>query len=193
MPTSRPFRLIAGYCIILGSFLLWDIPTSLVIQKLRKADVVIHHVAMAIVAYVYGKRIPVHYVLYYFGVSELSSIPLLFYDQWTQSCNTLKEIGDAEGDERIQRFAKQRDFFQIVAAVAFTLVRAVSFTKVSVCNFLPDGWAALPTASKVGMAGVLKFSMTACVGFTALQLYWFSTIVRMACSGERENITQATL
>ena len=66
---------------LLGALLAWDIPTCLAVPRLRKPDVLGHHVAMAATALVGCTALPTHYGLYYMGVVELSSIPLTIYDQ----------------------------------------------------------------------------------------------------------------
>eukprot|EP00593_Proboscia_inermis_P004586 CAMPEP_0171320744 /NCGR_PEP_ID=MMETSP0816-20121228/106730_1 /TAXON_ID=420281 /ORGANISM="Proboscia inermis, Strain CCAP1064/1" /LENGTH=213 /DNA_ID=CAMNT_0011817949 /DNA_START=309 /DNA_END=950 /DNA_ORIENTATION=+ len=165
--------------VILGIFIGWDIPTTLSIPKLRKWDVIIHHVCMAIVAY-YGTITPMLYVLYYFGVVELSSIPLVIHDQLDHACTTSEKVSP--------RLEKWTNGMKIVAALSFTAVRAFHFTKVTLFNFLPDVRFALRNWSLD--AGVSRFFLqgigVASLGFTTLQLYWFSLIVRSVLGGEEE-------
>lgn len=174
--------------VIAGMFVIWDIPTSLIIRKLRKPDVIIHHVVMAIVASVGASVIPMRYMLYYFGVAELSSIPLLVYDQLTYNCEIVaKSQGEEgnDGDNAIAMMDQWRDRAKIVAAVAFTLVRAFHFTKVTAMNFIPDVLSILPTTTTtVGMNRILKSLIVASVGFALLQLYWFSLIVCVILGGQ---------
>jgi hypothetical protein len=174
-----------AWCVICGMFVAWDIPASLLISKLRKPDVIVHHVVMAIVACVGATVVPMRYVLYYFGVAELSSIPLLVYDQLSYNCEIVqnsRQEGESD-DDKANALERWRDRTKIIAAVAFTLVRAFHFTKVTVMNFIPDVLSVLPTTTAVGTRRILKLLIFASVGFASLQLYWFSLIVRVMLGG----------
>lgn len=166
--------------IICGMFVIWDIPTSLMIQKLRKPDVIVHHVAMAILAYFGAAYLPMYYLFYFFGISELSSIPLVVYDQLTQDFDAAAgSLSNPDDNVR-----KLRDRFQLIAAMSFTLVRAISFPIVSLFKFLPDVRSVLllSTTAKISRQTrlLLKGLSIANISFTILQLYWFSLIVRVA-------------
>jgi hypothetical protein len=174
--------------VITGMFVAWDIPTSLLIPKLRKPDVIIHHVLMAIVACMGATVMPMRYMLYYFGVAELSSIPLLVYDQLSFNCEIAanpREEGD-NNDDNGNALERWRDRAQIIAAVAFTLVRAFHFTKVTAMNFIPDVLSILPTTTAVGTSRILKSLIVVSVGFASLQLYWFSLMVRVMLGGGKK-------
>jgi hypothetical protein len=90
---------------------------------------------------------------------------------------------DDDDDEANAALERQRDRAKMVAAIAFTLVRAFHFTKVTVMNFIPDVLSALPTTTAVGTSRILKSLIFASVGFASLQLYWFSLIVRVILGG----------
>jgi hypothetical protein len=162
--------------VIVGMFAMWDIPVSIAVPQLRKPDVIVHHIVMTIVAWVGAVTLPMHYLFFYLGISELSSIPLLFYDFYEQLVVSVNE----------SRFTVLRDRFKIVAALCFTLIRAYYFTKVTLMQFVPDVWFVLPTATR-SVVNALRFGMIASIGFTALQLYWFSKIVRVIVLGENED------
>lgn len=156
--------------VITGMFVAWDIPTSLLIPKLCKPDVIIHHVVMAIVAGVGATAVPMRYMLYYFGVAELSSIPLLVYDQLSYNCEIVAKSraeGGSDGDNA-NALDQWRDRAKLIAAVAFTLVRAFHFTMVTVMNFIPDVLSILPTTTAVGTNRILKSLVVASVGFASL-------------------------
>ena len=61
---------------LLGNLVLSDLPLAAMVRELRKPDMVIHHIAMAIVCLSAATYTPFHYCLFYLGVAELSSIPL---------------------------------------------------------------------------------------------------------------------
>ena len=52
---------------LLGALVAWDIPTCLAVPRLRKPDVLVHHLAMAATALVGSVYLPTHYGLYYMG------------------------------------------------------------------------------------------------------------------------------
>ena len=170
--------------IITGMFLCWDIPTSIVIQKLRKPDMIVHHICTAVCAYVGAVAAPMHYLFYYLGVIEISSLPLLIYGQLSQNVNICTEVGDLERRDKLQTL---QDKVETIAAISFTLVRVYSFTKVTLFNFIPDNLTVLPTAAAAGFARVLRFLVVASIGFTALQLYWFSTMLRVLFGKKDDN------
>jgi hypothetical protein len=152
--------------VVTGIFVFWDVPFSILIPDLRKPDVIIHHIAMTVVAAVAAYRLPMYYVFFYLGISEISSIPLLIYDQLSLLIQKL-DIGN--NDTNLEKW---RDRFQGVAGASFIWIRAILFTKVTMWNFVPDVLSILPAGGKA-----LQFAMYACIGFTVLQLYWFSRIL----------------
>lgn len=88
--------------IIVGSFLFWDIPYSIMISKLRKLDVIVHHIVMLIIAIFGSIVLPTPYILYYFGIAELSSIPLIIYD-------TIVNINDNDDDDHTEEGKKENE------------------------------------------------------------------------------------
>jgi hypothetical protein len=167
--------------IVTGFILFWDVPVSLAIPALRKPDVIVHHVVMAAVAYVGAAYLPMYYLFFYLGVSEISSIPVIIYDQ----LNTLSTEVDGSSltgsENQNVRMIALRDQVQIVAVIAFTLIRAILFTMVTVLQFVPDVLSVLPTGGNA-----LKFGGVASLGFTVLQLFWFSKMVRVMLNGKED-------
>lgn len=185
--------------IVTGMLLLWDLPTSIFLRSLRKIDVLIHHIIMAITSFFAATAIPMYYVYFYFGVSEISSIPLLLYDQlcvWTKDSATVQlddasidnEIEDGQSDvtlngvKNVSSLTQWRDRIQIVTAIAFTFIRAILFTHVTVRHFIPDTISILKNANSFMVRPVqvqaLRFALYASIGFTSLQLYWFSQMLQ---------------
>jgi len=184
--------------VLAGALALWDVPTSLAVRALRKPDVVLHHVVMAVTAGLGATQLPMPFLYFYLGVSELSSIPLLVYDQlvqWTtnkQTTATTASDGDVtDTSVHNNRLVRLRDTAQGVAAVAFTAVRAVLFPWVTLRHFLPSVWQVLQQqhafAITATTAHVLRFATVASAGFTVLQLYWFSKMVRVVVFGDEAN------
>lgn len=162
--------------VVWGMLTLWDLPTSLILPSLRrKPDVIGHHIVMTLIAYTAAIQLPLHCVYFYLGVSELSSVPLLVYDQF--DVLTKNNNNSWTNDANLQRRLLQwRDFFQIAAAVSFTVVRALLFPVVTLFQFVPD---VLRYQGPPNVVQLLRWTVVASLGFTALQLYWFSKMVRV--------------
>jgi len=73
--TSDSARFLAAT--LLGALVAWDIPTSLAVPRLRKPDVLVHHLAMAATALVGSVYLPTHYGLYYMGCPATTHAPLV--------------------------------------------------------------------------------------------------------------------
>ena len=180
--------------IVTGLLLVWDLPTSLCVRSLRKIDVLIHHIIMTITSYFAATIIPMYYVYFYFGVSEISSIPLLLYDQlcvWTNTNATTSEFNDGSDvvheidREQNSTLIQWRDRIQMVAAITFTIIRAILFTYVTLRHFIPDTLSILSSVKTTASLMVrpqqiqaLRFALYAVIGFTTLQLYWFSQMLQ---------------
>jgi hypothetical protein len=175
---------------LLGMLVAWDIPTSLAVSRLRKPDILTHHVAMAAVALVGATALPTHYGLYYMGVAELSSVPLTFYDQCEKSAEICTKSGD---EERARKLRMLRDGARAVAAVAFILVRAFDFSRVTLSRFVPDALAVLKSTSTAAcFRRPILFMLVSSVAFVGLQLYWLSLFVRVSLAEKkREAAKQA--
>ena len=164
--------------VVFGCFALWDIPTSLRVKALRKPDVMVHHGVMMVLAGLGCTVLPMHYILYYFGVVELSSIPLIAYDQVVHWMEHSKSKESSENTKTKSSLEPIQGALGIIAALAFTSIRVISFTKVTLTNFLPDCRTALATALLSSQQKwTIRFLMLACGGFTFLQWYWFSKMV----------------
>lgn len=181
-----PSRWLAA--VIAGMFCVWDVPTSLWVKKLRKPDVIIHHVVMAAVAWTGAISLPMHYLFFYLGISEISSIPIVMYDQLSVMTETDEnEEGQSEKTNEgasMGKLAKLRDQLQPVAALSFTWIRAFMFTKITLTSFVPDVLEVLPTSG--ALSGPLTFGMVSSIGFTGLQLYWFSKMLRVIFPGDEK-------
>jgi len=166
--------------IILGTFAMWDIPTSLRVQSLRKWDVIIHHIVMMVIAFAGSTILPMHYILYYFGVAEISSIPLVAYDQVQE---WKKETKSNHNNLQFLELA-----LGAITVIFFTWIRAISFPMVTVTRFLPDCWTVLSSPSLLVATAHLRWSirllMAGSICFTALQLVWFSGMVKLIFSKE---------
>lgn len=156
--------------VLAGELVLWDIPCGLLIPQLRKVDSLLHHVAMALVAYTVLASIPSYYALYYLGAIELSSIPLQLNDYCRLNQAAVR------GPHAMPFLAKLNEMNHLLTAVLFVGVRLISFTYVSFTGAMPDTLHALAT---LGTSEAdqrrrvpLQVYVVTLTFFQALQLYW---------------------
>jgi len=184
--SSDSVRLLAA--VLLGELLLWDLPTALFVPKLRRPDMIIHHVAMAVVAALVAYY-PVFYGAYYLGFIELTTLPLTAnellaatYDAAeSEKLATPSVATNGEHsalDARLLQLGKWRDATQIVAAVSFVLVRGFDFTRVTTTDFIPEALAVIPTLESPDAAATLYAMVGFTVAFNLLQLYWLVLLVK---------------
>ena len=55
---------------VLGELVLWDLPCAIWVRKLRKPDMLLHHVGMAAVALNAMSYAPIFYGVFYLGLIE---------------------------------------------------------------------------------------------------------------------------
>ncbi|GMH80672.1 hypothetical protein TrST_g6046 [Triparma strigata] len=163
---------------VLAGVMLWDVPTSYCVPGLRSFDILLHHFLLFFISFLAANKLPSYWCYFYFGVVELVSPPLSVYDQMEREV----EIAEECKHSKLQKLKEIRDFWKVAAALAFTVTRAVLFTFVTWFRFLPQCLSALPLATSVE-ANVIKFMMFMVVGFSGLQLWWFSLLVREAVKG----------
>lgn len=153
--------------VVCGMLLLWDLPTSFRVPKLRNNPIsLIHHFIMALLAFMGANFLPMKYAFYYFGITELSSIPLVIYDQLDFQCDAIlaaqgenDEVADSnvivpaaqqntienkdqnqenESHHQLEILEINKGIMTIITAIAFTLVRVYSFSKMTLSHFIPD-------------------------------------------------------
>jgi hypothetical protein len=157
------------------------------VEELRNYDVIAHHVFMLILSIIGVTVLSMHYTLYYFGVSELSSIPLVAYEQVkilnaftsTAASSSSSSTTTTQGNVASMRL---ETVLGVVTALSFTVVRAIHFPIVTLHNFLPDCWKLVPSTTGM-LSYIISFFMVGSIGFTLLQLYWFSGLVRTIFGG----------
>lgn len=149
---------------IVLAIMLWDIPVTILTPKLRNTPMMIHHVAMVVTAalslgvWSNGTQLFGYYAPFYFGVTEVSTLPLVTMDL----CKSKNLVAPS--------------WVGPLFAFLFLTVRAVYFPIVSVTQVLPD---ILDVAAKQGIyPRVLYFMALLNVLFTILQLYWGSLVVQ---------------
>lgn len=159
-----------------GVIALWDIPTCFAIRELRKPSFLIHHFAMAAVAYC-GLLLPSYHAFFFLGVVEASSIPLSIYEGLERAYDIASE-SDECAPERCERLMGLRDGFQTIATFMFMFMRLYLFTRVTFFGFWPDARSVLPSMAAGARKSTVRFLMAASASFVALQFFWFSQIIQ---------------
>lgn len=150
--------------VVVGELVLWDIPCALIVPSLQDPLMLGHHVVMAAVAYVSAFHIPSAYCLFFFGVVELSSIPLAIVDFFHPQKGLPKLL------EEYSILRTVNEISRITFALLFMVVRAVYFPRIVIFHLLPDVFTVW---SKVTVEKVpLIVIVVSAVGLTILQLYW---------------------
>lgn len=151
------------FCDYVLGIMSWDIPITILTPNLRSWPMMIHHVAMVITAALSlgiwsdGKELFGYYAPFFFGVTEISTLPLVAMD-------LLESKGLASPT-----------WLGLSFAVLFLSVRALYFPFVSVTRVLPD---IRQLTSKDIYPKPLHAMAVLNVLFTLLQLHWGSLIVQ---------------
>lgn len=148
--------------VVIG-IMMWDIPVTAITPKLRNLPMMIHHIAMvataalSLGAWSGGTPLFGYYAPFFFGVTEISTIPLVVMD--------LLKNSDTPSPE----------WLGPLFALLFLSVRALYFPYVSITRVLPD-------THKVASKGIYRKALCAMalfnVLFTVLQLYWGALVVQ---------------
>lgn len=136
-----------------------------------------HHVVMALVAYVGAFHLPSSYCLFFFGLVELSSIPLAVVDFFHP------QKGLPQLLEHSAVLRALNDQARVVFALLFLLVRALYFPYVVGGCLLPDVGAVWGQHERLGQLltdrqGSLAVIVVSAVCMTLLQLYWAVLIAK---------------
>lgn len=168
--------------VLFGELLLWDIPCAIWIKKLRRPDLLAHHIGLAVgPALVAMRFLPLFYYAWFIGFSEASSVFLAGNDFFAELHDAVQKT-DGESSSRLPGLAQKRDAFQIGAALTFVAVRVCGWAWL-VWLLFRDTLAVLPLAVSVGTRTLLRLQLGMAAGFYALQLYWFSKLVAYARGG----------
>lgn len=155
---------------------LWDIATCFAVAELRKPSFLIHHFAMAAVAFC-GLLLPSWYAFFFLGVVELSSIPLCIYEGLARAYDIASSEDECAPD-RCEQLMKVRDGLQGIATLLFVVVRLYLFTKVTFFDFWPDARSVLPSMGAGAAKSTVRFLMVSSASFVALQFFWFGQIIQ---------------
>lgn len=172
--------------IVMVIMLFWDIPTGLLTPSLREPAMVAHHVAMFLTAtlalgvFSGGHPLLGYYAAYYFGVIEISSVPLILVDLFHPKRKAWFKYLKNNAPPALHTF---NEINRVCFAVLFLLVRAISFPYVSFVSVIPDivQVASLPLEERRGVSAVPLYAMAILnLFFSCLQFYWGTLVLRQA-------------
>jgi len=160
--------------VLFGQLVLWDLPTAAFIKRLRRPDLILHHVGLALVAFIAMRFMPLFYYSWFIGLSEASTLPLAANDLFDELHRNVEE-SDANSP-RLPGLASWRDYCQYAASASFVLVRVLGWAWVVFLLFR-DTLAVLPSAASIGVRGLLRLQLGFAAAFYALQLFWLKKLV----------------
>ena len=104
---------------IFGELVMWDLPCAIWIKALRRPDSIIHHFAMAAVAFNAAWLAPVFYGVFYLGLIEFSTIPLNIHEYFAHAVRAAERnvIPSSASRANIARFRRLRDGWQVWIAL----------------------------------------------------------------------------
>jgi hypothetical protein len=163
--------------LVMGGMLLWDIPSGFLADGMGDPVMHAHHVGMLIVAAITlgvfsSQPLGSCYAPFFFGVIELSSIPLAIVDVFHP-----KQAAWHDYHLTSNVLATLNEISRILFALLYILVRAIYFPYVALTQVLPDFLSASTKASQAdapAMWAIIFLSLL----FTGLQMYWGSLVVR---------------
>jgi hypothetical protein len=157
------------------AYQIWNAVFTLVTPEIFTAEMVAHHSVTALLAYFALNPYLQYYALFYFGLFELSNIPLTFVDFF----------------DRFQYFAEKyprlNEFCRVSFAVAFILLRLIAWPIVS-----KDFWVGSITHLMNGnghSAIVIVFFLLANVFLTLLQFYFGWLILCQILKEDKQSLS----
>jgi TLC domain len=170
---------------VLGMMFFWDIPTGLCTPPLRELPMVLHHIGMfataAIAMGILSDGVPIlgYYAPFYFGLIEISSLPLIVVDIFHPKHKAWNQY--LTSNERPWWIMKINELSRLIFAFSFLLLRTIAFPYVSIAGVLADviHVTSLPLNQRNGVPNLPLYIMAFLnVLFSCLQLYWGSLLIR---------------
>jgi hypothetical protein len=170
---------------VLGMMFFWDIPTGLCTPALREIPMILHHIGMFLTAAIsmgllsHGIPILGYYAPFYFGLIEISSIPLIIVDIYHPKHKAWNMYLNSQ--ERSGWVMKLNDIARPLFALLFLLVRMIAFPYVSVMGVLRDVLyvTSLPLDQRNQVPNLPLYILAFLnVAFSCLQLYWGTLLIR---------------
>jgi TLC domain len=170
---------------VLGMMFFWDIPTGLCTSALRDLPMVLHHIGMFTTAAIsmgalsHGIPIFGFYAPFYFGLIEISSLPLIAVDIFHPKHKAWNAY--LTSSERPRWVMKLNEISRPLFAFLFIVLRTIAFPYVSVMGVLKDVIyvTSLPLDQRNNVPNLPLYIMAFLnVSFSCLQLYWGTLLVR---------------
>ncbi|CAM9402608.1 unnamed protein product [Pylaiella littoralis] len=149
------------------AFQFYDLLATVFVARLCKAEMVVHHTLATLMAYFLMRDCYVHYyAIFFLGISEVSSVPLVFVDLF-------KYFPDFAA-----RFPDANHMLRISFALVFLVVR-VFYWPIIAGRHLWDTFRSVQ-AGTVHNVGVVSFFTVCNLTLTLMQWYWGYLIIRAA-------------
>jgi TLC domain len=170
---------------VVGMMFFWDIPTGLCTPALRELPMILHHIGMFSTAAISmgalsnGTPIFGYYAPFYFGVIEISSVPLIIVDLFHPKHKAWNTY--LKSNERSRWIVMMNDVSRPLFAFLFVLVRMIAFPYISVMGVLRDVMyvTSLPLEERNNVPSLPMYIIAFLnVFFSCLQLYWGTLIIR---------------
>ena len=169
---------------VLGMMAFWDIPTGLSVPTLCDTAMLFHHFGMFGTAALGlgilsdGRPILGYYAPFYFGLIELSSLPLIVVDLFHPRHKAWYAY--LQSDEAPSLLKPLNEVARIVFAICFLGMRTFYFPYVSLLFVLPDVWTVTSLQSEEDNIPSLALYVMAMFNilFSLLQLYWGGLVIR---------------
>lgn len=155
-------------------FQIYDLVATGLEPSLRKLEHLAHHMATlltALTAASSGGPFFCFYAVFFFGFTELSSVPLAFVDLFRQFPTLAKQLPAAN------------EMSRTVFAVSFLVIRVVCFPYVMIARFWPDLVDAWSTSGIRCSMPAYCWMFFSSVFLTLLQLFWGYKILRVVLKG----------
>ena len=165
---------------VFGMMFFWDLPTSLLSKELRDVPMVLHHVGMVLVSAVAmgvlsdGRPLLGYYAPFFFGLIEVSSVPLVLVDMFHPKHKEWSAYLQSEASPFLHQM---NETCRIVFAASFLALRALYFPFETVMGVVPDLMAYRRSGTDMPTLPLDILVVTNLL-FSMLQLYWGFLIVR---------------
>mmetsp|Transcript_14083 Transcript_14083/g.20582 ORF Transcript_14083/g.20582 Transcript_14083/m.20582 type:complete len:281 (-) Transcript_14083:363-1205(-) len=169
--------------IVVGMQLIWDTPLCLITPALFEPLMVAHHIGMfltaAQLAGSFSRSVGSYHALFYLGVIEISSIPLVFVDVFHPKHKPWFEYLKKKGPSSLLHSLNEA--CRVAFALSFIVVRGILFPYEVFTSCVPDIFytISLPEEERDGATLLSLYTvLTTSVSFTFLQMYWATLVAR---------------
>lgn len=155
-------------------FQVYDLAATALEPSLRKAEHIAHHSSTLLTAYcaaTTGGPFFGYYAAFFFGFTELSSVPLAFVDLFRQIPTLAKQ------------YPAVNELSRTTFAVSFLIIRVVWFPIVMISRWWPDLYAAYAADDVRCSWAAFGWMFFSSAFLTFLQLFWGFKIIRVVLKG----------